>query len=75
LEVALLSSTITHACRKIVDEAEAEASLVYIDCPKRRFALEHVHSARRTLRHLVAYGSTNKYRPVNRSNASGRSGE
>src|ERR1041385_8801604 len=29
----------------------------------------------RLLRHLVAYGSTNKYRPVNRSNASGNSGE
>jgi len=26
---------------------------------------------RRPLRHLVAYGSTNKYRPVNRSKASG----
>ena len=30
---------------------------------------------RRPLRHLVAYGSTNKYRPVNRSKASGSSGE
>src|SRR5215475_2216122 len=28
-----------------------------------------------SLRHLVAYGSTNKYRPVNRSKASGSSGE
>src|SRR5262245_5865079 len=30
---------------------------------------------RRPLRHLVAYGSTNRYRPVNRSKASGSSGE
>ncbi len=30
-------------------------------------------SVRRPLRHLVAYGSTNKYRPVNRSRASGSS--
>src|SRR6266853_6318804 len=30
-----------------------------------------VQSVRRALRHLVAYGSTNKYRPVNRSKASG----
>ncbi len=34
-----------------------------------------VQSVRRPLRHLVAYGSTNKYRPVNRSKASGTSGE
>src|SRR5947207_3091343 len=34
-----------------------------------------VQSARRPLRHLVAYGSTNKYRPVSRSKASGNSGE
>jgi len=30
-----------------------------------------VQSARRPLRHLVAYGSTNKYRPVRKSKASG----
>src|SRR2546425_2732695 len=30
-----------------------------------------VQSVRRPLPHLVAYGSTNKYRPVNRSKASG----
>jgi hypothetical protein len=30
-----------------------------------------VQSARRPLRHLVAYGNTNKYRPVNKSKASG----
>jgi len=30
-----------------------------------------VQSARRPLPHLAAYGSTNKYRPVNRSKASG----
>src|SRR4029453_1200729 len=29
----------------------------------------------RALRRLAAYGSTNKYRPLNRSKASGRSGE
>lgn len=34
-----------------------------------------VHSVRRPLRQLVAYGSTNKYRPLNRSRASGSSGE
>jgi hypothetical protein len=32
-----------------------------------------VQSVGRPLRHLVAYGSTNKYRPVNRSMASGSS--
>lgn len=32
-------------------------------------------SVRGPLRHLVAYGSTNKYRPVNRSTASGGSGK
>jgi hypothetical protein len=32
-----------------------------------------VQSVRRLLRHLVAYGSTNKYRPVNSSKASGSS--
>src|SRR5206468_6311438 len=32
-----------------------------------------VQSVRRPLRHLVAYGSTNKYRPVKRSEASGSS--
>src|SRR5689334_25367750 len=32
-----------------------------------------VQSVRRPLPHLVAYGSTNKYRPVNRSKASGSS--
>jgi hypothetical protein len=32
-----------------------------------------VQPVRRPLRHLVAYGSTNKYRPVNRSKASGSS--
>ena len=30
-----------------------------------------VQPLRRPLRHLVAYGSTNKYKPVNRRNASG----
>ena len=30
-----------------------------------------IQSVRRLLRHLVAYGSTNKYRPVNMSKASG----
>jgi len=34
-----------------------------------------VQSVLRRLRHLVAYGSTNKYRPVNSSKASGSSGE
>src|SRR3972149_497428 len=34
-----------------------------------------VQSVRRPLRHVAAYGSTNKYRPVNRSKASGSSGE
>ncbi len=32
-------------------------------------------SVRRPLRRLMAYGSTNKYRPVKRSKASGSSGE
>src|SRR3989442_12077648 len=32
---------------------------------------DSVQSVRRPLPHLVAYGSTNKYRPVNRSKASG----
>jgi len=32
-----------------------------------------VQTVRRPLPHLVAYGSTNKYRPVNRSKASGTS--
>src|SRR5262245_34146167 len=32
-------------------------------------------SVRRPLRHLMAYGNTNKYRPLSRSNASGSSGE
>jgi hypothetical protein len=45
-----------------------------------RLAGHRVHSrtappVRRPLRHLVAYGSTNKYRPVNMSKASGSSGE
>ena len=39
----------------------------------RRAAGPPVQSARRPLRHLVAYGSTNKYRPVSRSKASGNS--
>src|SRR2546425_4451982 len=34
-----------------------------------------VQSVRRPLPHLVAYGSTNKYRPVNRSKASGNRSE
>ena len=46
----------------------------------RRDGLFHVqlplsHLSYSPLRHLVAYGSTNKYRPVNRSKASGSSGE
>ena len=32
-----------------------------------------LQAVRRPLPHLVAYGSTNKYRPVNRSKASGSS--
>ena len=32
-------------------------------------------AARRPLRHLAVYGSTNKYRPVNRSKANGSKGE
>jgi hypothetical protein len=32
-------------------------------------------AARRPLRHLAAYGSTKRYRPVSRSTASGSSGE
>ena len=32
------------------------------------------HSVRRTLRHFVTYGSTNRYAPVNQSKASGASG-
>ena len=36
--------------------------------------INRVQSVRRLPRHLVAYGSANKYRPVNRSNASGSSG-
>lgn len=35
----------------------------------------HLDPPCRTLRHLVAYGNTNKYRPVSRSKASGSSGE
>ena len=38
-----------------------------------RVRLFHVFTLE--LRHLVAYGSTNMYRPVNRSKASGSSGE
>ena len=34
-----------------------------------------LHTVFRPVRHLTAYGSTNRYRPVNRSNASGSSGE
>src|SRR5687767_2251690 len=33
------------------------------------------HQVCRSLRHLVAYGSTNMYKPVNRSRASGSNGE
>jgi hypothetical protein len=36
---------------------------------------DHAERLLLVLRNLVAYGSTNKYRPLNRSNASGRSGE
>ncbi len=32
-------------------------------------------AVRRPLRRLAAYGSTNRYRPVNRSRASGSNGE
>src|SRR6266478_45265 len=46
------------------------ASLVH-----RRAARTPVQSVGRPLRHLVAYGSTNKYRPVNRSKASGITAE
>jgi hypothetical protein len=34
-----------------------------------------IHSVRRPLPHLVAYGSTNKYRPVNNSKASRNTAE
>ena len=50
------------------------ASLVF-DADGLRLWSAGVQSVRRPLRHLVAYGSTNRYRPVNRSKASGSSGE
>jgi hypothetical protein len=36
---------------------------------------KRVQAVRYLLRRLVAYGNTNKYRPVNSSKASGSSGE
>ena len=59
------------ACKRRQKKYESPLSMSVAAAGASSCGRPPVQSVSRPLRHLVAYGSTNKYRPVNRSKASG----